>query len=55
MRLMWILYCILGLHSHSIDLTNTFAQEDIPSGETILIGEGYVDFEVYYRFAKSKY
>ena len=37
MRLMLILRCILGLQSQSIDLTDDFAQEDIPSGETILI------------------
>ena len=37
MRLMLILQIILGLQSQSIDLTDTFAQADIPSGKTILI------------------
>ena len=38
MRLMLILQCILGLQNQSIDFTNAFAQADIPSGETVLIG-----------------
>ena len=37
MRLMLILQCILGFQSQIIDFTDTFAQADIPSGETILI------------------
>ena len=36
-RLMLILQCILGLQSQSIDFTNAFAQEDIPSGEPVFI------------------
>ena len=35
--LMLIFQYILGLQSQSIDFTNSFAQADIPSGETILI------------------
>ena len=35
--LMLILQCIIGLNSQIVDFTNTFAQADIPSGETILI------------------
>ena len=31
-RLMFILQCILGLQSQSIDFTNAFAQADIPGG-----------------------
>ena len=34
---MLILQCILGLKSQSIDFTNAFSQEDIPSGEPVLI------------------
>ena len=34
---MLILQCILGLQSQSIDFTNAFAQEDIPSGEPVFI------------------
>ena len=34
---MLILQCIIGLQSQSIDFTNAFAQEDIPSGEPGLI------------------
>ena len=34
---MLILKCILGLKSQSIDFTNAFAQEDIPSGEPVFI------------------
>ena len=34
---MLILQCILGLQSQSIDFTNAFAQEDITSGEPVLI------------------
>ena len=37
MRLMFILQCILVLRSQSSDLTNTFAQADIPSGEPVFI------------------
>ena len=37
MRLMFILQCILGLKSQSIDFTDAFAQADITSVETILI------------------
>ena len=29
--------CILGLQRQSIDLTNAFAQADIPSGELVFI------------------
>ena len=36
-RLMLILNCILGLQIQSIDFTNDFAQEDIPSGESVFI------------------
>ena len=35
-RLMFILQCILGLQSQSIDFTNAFVQADIPSGGKIL-------------------
>ena len=38
MRLMLIVQCILGLQSQIIDFTYDFAQADIPSEETILIG-----------------
>ena len=34
---MFILQCILGLQSQSIDFTNAFAQADIPSGEPLFI------------------
>ena len=34
---MFILQCILGLQSQSIDLKNDFAQADIPSGELVFI------------------
>ena len=34
---MFILQCILGLQSQSIDFTNNFAQADIPSGEPVFI------------------
>ena len=34
---MLILQCIIGLYSQSIDITNTFAQVDIPSGEPVFI------------------
>ena len=34
---MLILQCILGLQSQSIDFTNGFSQEDIPSGEPVFI------------------
>ena len=37
MRLMLILQFILGLQRQSIDITDAYAQADIPSGETILI------------------
>ena len=37
MRFMLILQFILGLQSQSINFTDSFAQADIPSGETILI------------------
>ena len=37
MRLMLIFQFILGLQSQRIDLTDAFAQADIPSGEIILI------------------
>ena len=36
-RLMLILQCILGFQSQSIDFTNAFTQEDIPSGEPVFI------------------
>ena len=36
-RLMFILQCILGLQSQSIDFTNAFAQAYIPSGEPVFI------------------
>ena len=36
-RFMLILQCILGLKSQSIDLTDAFAQADIPSGEPVFI------------------
>ena len=32
-----ILQCILGLQIQSIDFTNEFSQEDIPSGEPVFI------------------
>ena len=32
-----IFKCILGLQSQSIDFTNEFSQEDIPSGDPVLI------------------
>ena len=32
-----IFQCILGLQSQSIDFKNSFAQADIPSGETVFI------------------
>ena len=32
-----VLQCILGLQSQSIDFTNEFSQEDIPSGEPVFI------------------
>ena len=35
--LMFILQCILGLHSQSIDFTNNFSQEDIPILEPVFI------------------
>ena len=35
---MLILQYIIGLQSQSIDFTNAFAQADIPSGNTVLIG-----------------
>ena len=58
---MLILQCILGLRSQSIDLTNAFAQEDIPIGEADFIGlpsyfkcnEGQCD--VVLRLKKSLY
>ena len=34
---MFILQCILGLQSQSIDFTNAFSQADIPSGDTVFI------------------
>ena len=34
---MLILQCIIGLKSQSIDFTNAFTQEDIPSGEPVFI------------------
>ena len=34
---MFILQCILGLQSQSIDFTNSFAQADIPSGDPVFI------------------
>ena len=36
-RLMFILQCIIGLHSHIIDFTHAFSKADIPSGEPVLI------------------
>ena len=36
-RLMLILQCILGFQSQSIDFTNAFAQEEIPSGGPVFI------------------
>ena len=58
---MLILQYILGLQIQSIDLTNAFAHEDIPSGETVFIeltryfksdgGQGYVVI----RLKKSLY
>ena len=38
MRLILILQCIIGLHSKSIDLKNTFAQKYIPFGDPLFIG-----------------
>ena len=35
--LMLVLQCILGLQIQSIDLTNAFAQANIPSGEPVFI------------------
>ena len=37
MRLMLILQFILGFQSQSIDFTNDFDQENIPSGEPVFI------------------
>ena len=34
---MFILQCIIGLHSHIIDFTHAFSKADIPSGEPVLI------------------
>ena len=34
---MLIFHCIICLQSQSIDFTNDFAQEDIPSAETVFI------------------
>ena len=36
-RLMFILQCIIGLQSQSTDFTDPFYQEDIISGEPVLI------------------
>ena len=36
-RLMFILQCILGLQSQSIDFTNAFSQADIPSGDPVFV------------------
>ena len=36
-RLMFILKFILGLHIQSIDLSNVFAQVDIPGGDPVFI------------------
>ena len=38
MRPIFILQCILGVQSQSIDFTNSFAQEDTPIQEKLLIG-----------------
>ena len=43
-RLMLIFHCILVLHSQSIDFENTFAQEDIPSGEPV-----FIDLPIYFN------
>ena len=60
-RLMLILYCIIGFQSQSIDFTNTFAQADIISGDPVLI-ELPRDFksdggqhDVVLKFKKSLY
>ena len=37
MRLKFILQCILGLQSQSIDFKNDFSQADIPSRDTFFI------------------
>ena len=36
-RVMLIFYCIICLQSQSIDSANSFAQADIPSGESVFI------------------
>ena len=43
---MFILQCILGLHSQIIDFTHDFSQADIPSGEIVFI-EIPRDFIIY--------
>ena len=47
-RLMLIFQCILGLQSQSIDLTDAFAQADIPSGAV------YVDDFLFWELSQSE-
>ena len=59
--LIFILQFIIGLQSQSIGFINDFAQEDIPSGETVFIGitrdfkSGGVQCDVVLRLNKSLY